>query len=90
MIKLAITPHCHYCLDFEVDVENAEILYAYNEPLGIYDTIIRCKHRESCEGVKGYNTMLSKLSSNKKEHVLKNNNCMNVNCNECGEKTKDC
>lgn len=65
MIKLDITPNCHYCLDFEADVKNAEILYTCNKPFGISNTVIRCKHRESCKGIKGYNAMLSKLLSKK-------------------------
>lgn len=65
MIKLDITPNCHYCLDFEADVKNAEILYTCDEPFGISDTIIRCKHREDCKGIKGYNAMLNKLSLQK-------------------------
>lgn len=65
MIKLDITPHCHYCLDFEADVKNAEILYVRDQPIGISDTVVRCKHREECKGIKGYNEMLTKLSSDK-------------------------
>lgn len=49
MIRLDIRPYCHSCLDFEADVEKAEILYAHNEELAISDTIIQCKHREHCK-----------------------------------------
>ena len=62
MIKFDITPHCHYCLDFEADVKNAEILYVRDQPIGISDTVVRCKHREECKGIKGYHKMLTKLS----------------------------
>lgn len=61
MIKLEILPYCHYCLDFEPEVEKAEILYVRDQPIGISDTVVRCKHREECKGVQGYNAMLSKL-----------------------------
>lgn len=54
MIRLDIRPYCHSCLDFEADVEKAEILYAHNEELAISDTIIQCKHRERCETIKRY------------------------------------
>ena len=62
MIKLEILPQCHHCLEFEADVENAQIFHFSNRPFGISDTIIRCKYRESCKGVKGYNRMLSKIA----------------------------
>ena len=65
MIKLDITPHCQYCLDFEADVKNAEILYVRDQPIGISDTVVRCKHREECKGIKGYHKMLTKLSLGK-------------------------
>ena len=46
-------------------MKNAEILYVRDQPIGISDTVVRCKHREECKGIKGYNKMLTKLSLDK-------------------------
>lgn len=87
MIKLSIpTPHCHYCLEFEADVENAQIFCFSNRPLGISDTMVRCKHRDSCKGIKGYNNMLRELAL--KEEIakdLKLSKEMNANCSYVDE-----
>ena len=53
MISLEVKPHCHECLEFTPDTENASIQYLGDMRI-VSDTTIRCKHRRRCEAIRKY------------------------------------
>ena len=56
MIKVAVEDYCQRCLDFTPDVTKPERLYTIGDPDGfvVSDTIIRCRYRKRCTGIKRY------------------------------------
>ena len=55
MIRLEIEEYCHECLDF-----NPNVIPGHREPNGygsgyfMTDTIVECKNRNRCVGIKRY------------------------------------
>lgn len=54
MINIEVEGYCHQCLDFHPDVTPPERLYSGNDVVHQSDTIIRCKYRKRCAGIKRY------------------------------------
>ncbi len=46
--------YCQACLDFEPDVEKPTKIYFGNGVIEQTDTVVRCKYRKRCEGIKRY------------------------------------
>ena len=54
MIKLDVEEYCQECLDFCPDVNKPERL-VLNDGTSVYsDTIIQCKYRKRCAGIKRF------------------------------------
>ena len=54
-IELEVQPYCENCLVFEPDVERPTKAYTnFDEVLILSDTIVRCKRRNTCAGIKRY------------------------------------
>lgn len=57
-IKLEIQPYCECCTVFDPDVERPEKLCTMcadgSSDVYITDTIVRCRRRNTCAGIKRY------------------------------------
>lgn len=49
MIKLEVEPYCQKCLDF-----TPEVIKPSRMDLDYTDTVIHCKYRRRCEGIKRF------------------------------------
>ena len=55
MIVLNVEEYCHSCQDFTADVIAPTKLYtADNNNYILGDTIVKCKYRKRCAGIKRY------------------------------------
>lgn len=55
MIKLDVEEYCHKCLDFSPEVTKPErVTDKDGKFVGYSDTIIQCKYRKRCSGIKRY------------------------------------
>jgi hypothetical protein len=54
MIRIDVQDYCQACLDFEPDVEKPKKIYFGNGVIDQTDTVVRCKYRKHCEGIKRY------------------------------------
>lgn len=54
MIKIDVQPYCHDCPVFEADVANAHRTINDDGEWDLTDTIIRCRRRNLCAGIKKY------------------------------------
>lgn len=54
MIKLDVQPYCHNCQVFEADVVNAYKTINDDGEWDLTDTVIRCRRRNLCSGIKKY------------------------------------
>jgi hypothetical protein len=53
MIRVDVEEYCHECLDFNPDVSKAERVTLGDE-MSYTDTIIRCKYRKRCCGIRRF------------------------------------
>ena len=61
MIKLEVEAYCQQCLDFCPDVIKAERIQRAGGIVEYTDTIIRCKYRNRCAGIKRFLEQQSKV-----------------------------
>lgn len=55
MIRVEVEEYCQQCLDFHPDVTPPERKWSIDEMAMIQtDTIIQCKYRKRCAGIKRY------------------------------------
>lgn len=54
MIKLDVEGYCHECLDFCPDVVKPVRVIASGTDAYYTDTIIQCKYRKRCAGIKRF------------------------------------
>lgn len=54
MIRLEVQPYCQECLDFEADVDKAEVYTCDSNTHYCSDTIIRCERRKHCESIRKF------------------------------------
>lgn len=54
MIKLDVEEYCQECLDFCPDVIKPERVIALGTDAHYTDTIIQCKYRKRCAGIKRF------------------------------------
>ena len=61
MIRLEVEEYCHQCLDFHPDVIEPTRAYSLDDEKNSHtDTIIMCKYRKRCAGIKRYLEQQSK------------------------------
>ena len=55
MIKLDVEGYCQQCLDFSPEVTRPErVTDVTGKFIGYSDTVIQCKYRKRCSGIKRY------------------------------------
>lgn len=54
MIRLEVQPYCQECLDFEADVDKAELISDGPMSRLQSDTIVRCERRRRCESIRKF------------------------------------
>ena len=54
MIRVDVEDYCQQCLDFNPDVTKPEKLYSGDGDITLGDTVIQCKYRKRCAGIKRY------------------------------------
>lgn len=52
MIKLKVEDYCHSCRDFTPKTQGATIYYAGGIPVEQSNTIVVCRHAETCEEIR--------------------------------------
>lgn len=64
MIKLDIQGYCSDCEYFDPEIKR-EIKWGWDHLYDRTDTLIRCSHRNTCEGIKRYLEATNKESQSK-------------------------
>lgn len=54
MIRLEVQPYCQECLDFEADVDKAELISDGSVRRLQSDTIVRYERRRRCESIRKF------------------------------------
>lgn len=54
MIRVNVEEYCQACLDFTPDVTPPTKMYSSEGELILGDTVIYCKYRKRCAGIKRY------------------------------------
>lgn len=63
MIRLEVEPYCQQCLDFSPDVTKPDRL-EFGDGTCVYtDTIVKCKYRKRCAGIKRFLEQQAKEST---------------------------
>lgn len=54
MIRVDVEDYCQTCMDFTPEVNKPEKLYCGAGEFTLGDTIIKCKYRKRCAGIKRF------------------------------------
>lgn len=54
MIRIEVEDYCHSCLDFDSDVTPPKRAVGLVGESILTDTIVKCKYRKRCAGIKRY------------------------------------
>jgi hypothetical protein len=54
LIRLEVEDYCASCLDFSPDVSKPDRYFIGNNELVMSDTLIRCKYRKRCAGIRRF------------------------------------